>query len=103
MAGREYDIVIFGATGYTGAHVARTLQRLTSDGTWPGVRWAIAGRSRARLDALVDDFRLAPTGVVVADTEDAGALLAMAASTRLLLNVTGPYRCESRHCGQRPS
>ena len=65
---REYDICIFGATGYTGEHVARSVQRMARDGTWAGVKWAIAGRSRAKLDALIAKNGLEPTGVVIADT-----------------------------------
>eukprot|EP00966_Prymnesium_polylepis_P219825 5085182-Prymnesium_polylepis.1 len=89
---RTYDIVIFGATGYTGEHVARSVQRMVGDGSWASVRWAIAGRSKAKLDALVSANGLNPTGIVVADTSDAASLLAMAASTRVILNATGPYR-----------
>ena len=89
---REYDICIFGATGYTGEHVARSVQRMARDGTWAGVKWAIAGRSRAKLDALIAKNGLEPTGVVIADTSDPASLLAMAASTRVMLNATGPYR-----------
>ena len=87
-----YDVLIFGATGYTGDHVARSLQKMSCDGTWPGVRWAIAGRSRSKLETLVDKNGLTPTGIVIADTSDPKSLLAMAATTRILLNATGPYR-----------
>ena len=48
MAERDYDIVLFGATGFTGALTAEYLGRHAPD----GLRWALAGRNRAKLDAL---------------------------------------------------
>lgn len=48
-SGRQYDIVLFGATGYTGKltaeYVARTLPT--------DIKWAIAGRSESKLEAVV--------------------------------------------------
>ena len=105
MAGRRYDIVIFGATGFTGEHVARELQRVANDpalttatsGTTPPtvLRWAIAGRSKPKLDALVarlSSTGAPPTGVVVADVSDPTALRAMATTASVIINATGPYR-----------
>jgi short subunit dehydrogenase-like uncharacterized protein len=92
MAKRPYDIVIFGATGYTGEHVARSVQRMVDDGSWPNVRWAVAGRSQSKLSTVVRKHGLKPSGVVIADTGDPSSLRAMAASTTILLNATGPYR-----------
>ena len=42
---RDLDVVIFGATGYTGEHVARAFQQLGAGG-W-SVKWAVAGRSQS--------------------------------------------------------
>ena len=58
-----------------------------------GVRsWAIAGRSKAKLEAMATKHGLKPTGVVVADVGDAGSLTAMCARAAILMNATGPYR-----------
>ena len=86
-----YDLVVFGATGYTGERVAASIDALAKAGTWR-LKWAVGGRSRAKLDALCAKRGLAPTGVVVADTDDAASLKAMAASSRVVMNCTGPYR-----------
>ena len=91
-AGRPYDIVLYGATGFTGGLVADYLLRHMPEGG----SWAVAGRNRTKLDALV--ARLATEmpdvpapGVVVADTEDARSLVEMALSTRVVITTVGPY------------
>ena len=89
MGSREFDLIVFGATGYTGEHVARYLNGAKD---WPNLRWAIAGRSKAKLDALASKWRLKPTGTVVADVVDPDALRAMALRCTVLMNATGPYR-----------
>lgn len=93
--GRDFDIVVYGATGFTGAEVAKWVQRKREgDGgqkAWD-VRWAIAGRSEQKLLALQERHALSPDGVLMADVTDEAALAAMTARCRLLLNCTGPYR-----------
>ena len=91
--GREFDVILFGATGYTGEHTARALQTMAAPGgTWAGVKWAIAGRSSSKLAAIQAKWGLTPTGVVVADTSDAASLSAMSARCAVIMNATGPYR-----------
>lgn len=53
-------------------------------------KWAIAGRSRVRLEALQREWHV--PSIVLADIEDQTSLLGLASRTRLLLNATGPYR-----------
>ncbi len=91
-AGRPFDIVLYGATGFTGGLVADYLLRHLPEGG----SWAIAGRNRTKLDALVT--RLAAEvpgvpapGVVLADTEDPASLAEMARSARVVLTTVGPY------------
>ena len=91
-AQRPYDIVLFGATGFVGALTAEYLARHT-----PGdCRWAIAGRSRAKLERLRD--RLAATDpscadlpLIEADADDPGSLRELAGSTRVVATTVGPY------------
>ena len=45
---REYDLIVFGATGYTGRLVAEALHEFPE----PGLRWAIAGRRREKLESV---------------------------------------------------
>lgn len=94
-ADRNYDIVLFGATGFTGGLTARYLAGRVP----PGARWAVAGRSRTRLAELVAELEgagrpgpgEAPIGVMVADTSDGESLRSMAESTRVLATTVGPY------------
>ncbi|EGD60149.1 saccharopine dehydrogenase [Novosphingobium nitrogenifigens DSM 19370] len=87
---RIYDIVVYGATGYTGRLVAEYLAGAYG-GT--GLRWAMAGRSEEKL-AQVRDLIGAPvdTPLVVADSDDPASLGAMAASTRVVVTTVGPYQ-----------
>ena len=48
---RTFDFIVLGATGFTGAFVAKHMRK-----SCPGVRWAIAGRSQAKLSELIKVF-----------------------------------------------
>ncbi len=88
---REFDIIVWGATGFTGALVAEYL--LSRYGVNGEIRWAIAARSRSRLDALRESLGEAASGLeaLVADSFDEDALNAIAARTRVVLTTVGPY------------
>jgi short subunit dehydrogenase-like uncharacterized protein len=84
------DLTLFGATGFTGGLTADYLAvHLPDDATW-----AIAGRSRAKLELIA--ARIAATGreapeIVVADLADPASMASMAAGTRVLISTVGPY------------
>jgi short subunit dehydrogenase-like uncharacterized protein len=89
---RELDIVLLGATGFTGALTAEYL----AEHAPPGLRWALAGRTRSKLEAVRD--RLAATAPALADLElieadsgDRGSLDALARRTRVVISTVGPY------------
>ncbi|WP_043621383.1 saccharopine dehydrogenase family protein [Nonomuraea candida] len=79
---RPFDIVLFGAGGFTGALTAAYLARAAG----PGVRWAVAGRDRAKLARLGLDVP-----ILVADAADPASLAALARGTRVLATTVGPY------------
>jgi short subunit dehydrogenase-like uncharacterized protein len=83
----EFDVIVYGATGFTGRLVAEYLCGR------PGVRWAMAGRSADKL-AEVRDLIGAPadTPLVVADSSEEAALAAMVARTKVVLTTVGPYQ-----------
>jgi short subunit dehydrogenase-like uncharacterized protein len=83
---RDLDVIVYGATGFTGRLVAAHL----ADAAPPDVRWAVAGRSAERLRQVVADLG-ADVEVLVADSDDAGALRAMAERTRVVATTVGPY------------
>ncbi|MEX0428054.1 trans-acting enoyl reductase family protein [Nocardioides sp. DS6] len=98
MTDRDLDLVLLGATGFTGGLTADYLARHAPD----GLRWGIAGRDpeklaavRDRLVAAVPDRPgLADLALVTADVTDAdrsGSLAALAGRTRVLVSTVGPY------------
>ena len=86
--GREFDIVLYGATGFSGKLTADYLARCGS-----GARIALAGRSRERLSAVRQT--LGPTAsnwpVIAADASQPSTLAAMAPRARVVLTTVGPY------------
>lgn len=88
---RDFDIVVYGATGFTGRLVAEHL--LARYGTAGPVRWAMAGRSAAKLEQVRADIG-APESLplIVADADDPASLTAMAARTRAVITTVGPYQ-----------
>jgi len=86
---KEFDIVVHGATGFTGRLVIEYL--LTRTGT--GLRWAMGGRSASKLAAVRDEVGApADTPLVVTDSDDPASLAALVARTRLVLTTVGPYQ-----------
>jgi len=83
---RPCDVVLYGASGFVGRQAADYLALRATR-----LRWAVAGRSAERLQAVLGDIGVAGVGLVVADAADAGALDALAASTRVVLNTAGPF------------
>ncbi len=83
---RPFDIVLFGATGFTGALVAQYLKLHAP----PGTRLALAGRSQQKLDALKSSLGV-DWPVLLADSSDAAALTALAKQTRVVCTTVGPY------------
>ncbi|MDQ0597544.1 short subunit dehydrogenase-like uncharacterized protein [Streptomyces canus] len=85
---RPYDIVLFGATGFVGTLTAQYLATRAPE----GLRWAIAGRSEEKLQALRE--RLpggAEVGVLRADVADPASLRALAGHARVVATTVGPY------------
>jgi short subunit dehydrogenase-like uncharacterized protein len=84
---REFDVVVWGATGFTGKLVVEYLaSRRTSD----GLRWAIAGRSADKLAAL-KAANGCSVETIVADSFDRASLDDMAKRTKVVLSTVGPY------------
>ena len=86
MADRQFDIVLYGASGFTGKLVAAYLIE-----AHPEVTWAIAGRNQQKLDALRRDLNRPELPIVIADSADPASLAAMAANTKTLISTVGPY------------
>ncbi len=91
-AERPYDLVVFGATGFTGGLTAEYLANNARD----GLRWALVGRSRDKLEAVRSrlariDPELKSLDLLVADASDPASLADVATQTRVVITTVGPY------------
>jgi short subunit dehydrogenase-like uncharacterized protein len=83
---RDLDVVVYGATGFVGRLTAEYLAGHAPD----GVRIGLAGRSQERLERVREELGV-DWPIVTADSQDAGALRAMAESARVVVTTVGPY------------
>jgi short subunit dehydrogenase-like uncharacterized protein len=83
LAERKYDIVLYGASGFTGRHTVEYFRQFAP----PGLRWAIARRNRTRLDTV----NSGDVDVLVADCEDQDVLNRLAAQTRVVATTAGLF------------
>ena len=86
---RRYDVVLLGATGFTGGLTAEYLARAIP----PKANWALAGRNTAKLEAVRDRLGVPWSGLPLlhADVTDPQSLRELAESTRVLITTVGPY------------
>ena len=88
-SGRRFEVVVWGASGFTGRLVAQYLYQRYPD----NLRWAVAGRNRAKLDAVLDGFCEAGRRpeILIGDSTDTASLRRIAQDTRVVLTTVGPY------------
>ena len=89
---RKFDVIVYGATGFTGSLVAAYLAEHGPE----TLRWAIAGRSLTKLEEVRTKLariakRFATLPIVEASADDPASLSKMAAQTRVVLTTVGPY------------
>lgn len=95
--GRQYDVVVFGATGYTGLMTAEHIAaHFPTD-----IRWAVAGRSAEKLQKTVDECKAINTDriqpVIEVCNLNGDDLLALAKKTYVLITTVGPYAQYGEH------
>lgn len=83
----KLDLIVFGATGFTGKLVCEYLAKTYGR----DISWGIAGRSHEKLNALATELALDDTPQFIADVEDKASLDAMASACKVVLNTAGPY------------
>src|SRR5215475_783389 len=89
---KKFDIVVYGATGFTGQLVAEYLAARYRDDK--DLKWAMAGRSLDKLKSVRDAIGApADTPLIAADSSDTAALKAMIDQTKSVLTAVGPYQC----------
>ena len=88
---REFDIIVYGATGYTGRLVAEYLQSQYGNGA--ELKWAMAGRSGIKLAAVREEMGLPEnTHLITANSDDFYSLRSLARRARVVITTVGPYQ-----------
>lgn len=82
---KKYEIIVYGATGFTGQICCKYLRDNYKD-----LVWAMAGRNKEKLDRIKSDFNL-ECDVIVADGADLEALRSLTSQTKVVLSTAGPF------------
>ena len=89
MSSREFDVVVYGASGFTGRLVAEYLGQTYGSSE----SWAMAGRNLSKLEAVREEIGApADTPLIAADAEDLDSLRAMVKSAKCIATTVGPYQ-----------
>ncbi|MFK7841440.1 MAG: trans-acting enoyl reductase family protein [Sphingorhabdus sp.] len=88
MTDQKYDIIVYGASSFVGQIMTRYMHEQFADGS---IRWAIAGRSQSKLEALSHDIGLSDIEILVADASDEDALKTMCGRGKVVISTVGPY------------
>ena len=91
MSEREFDLVVFGASGYTGKLVAEYIQN--EYGGDQSLKWALAGRNKDKLADIKEDLNLeSDLTILKVDSNDQESLDAMTSAAKCILTTVGPYQ-----------
>ncbi len=86
---RKYDVIIWGATGFTGRLVAEYIN--VKYGVGGKLKWAMAGRNSAKLEGVSQEMGITGVDFVVADSHDRASLDAICAQASVICTTVGPY------------
>lgn len=93
MTNRDLDVIIFGASGFTGKYAVYESVKLLKN-----FKWGVAGRSKSKLEAVLQEMGekagtdLTATPIIIADVDNPDSMRQMAERCRVIINCTGPYR-----------
>ena len=82
---KDIDIIIYGATGFTGKLCVKYFQSLDTT-----VTWAIAGRNLTKLKKVAEDNQT-KVEILIADSDDESALDHLTSRAKVILSTTGPF------------
>uniref|UniRef100_H3BC87 Saccharopine dehydrogenase-like oxidoreductase n=1 Tax=Latimeria chalumnae TaxID=7897 RepID=H3BC87_LATCH len=96
----RYDLVVFGASGFTGQFVVEEVARVAAEKPPGPLRWAVAGRNRQKLQQVLEQAAemlgnpelKSKVDVLICDVQDPSSLAAMCKEATVVLNCVGPYR-----------
>lgn len=87
------DVIIFGASGFTGKYTVFQAVEVLKD-----LKWGVAGRNKEKLEQVLKEMGdkakidLSKTPIIVADIKDEESLNKMTAQAKIIVNCCGPYR-----------
>ena len=91
MSSSKFDVIVYGATGFTGQLIAEYLA--AQYGAEGNLKWAMAGRSKDKLASVRDAIGApADTPLIVADACDPASLRTMVGQTKSVISTVGPYQ-----------
>lgn len=85
---KEFSLVVYGASGFTGRLVAEYLAAQYGD----NLKWAMAGRNEEKLKSVREEVGAGDVPVIIADSDDEASLKSMVARADVVLTTTGPYQ-----------
>lgn len=88
MAGKDLDVVVFGASGITGRQVAAHLAARSGQIDF---KWAAAGRDVEKVKRTLGEIEVEAPELIAADVEDAASLASLASRAKVVIDVVGPY------------
>ncbi|MEM7779322.1 MAG: saccharopine dehydrogenase NADP-binding domain-containing protein [Pseudomonadota bacterium] len=92
MNDKKYDVIVYGATSFVGQIITHYMHE-----TFPGgaggnaLTWAVAGRSKSKLEQVAGDVGLEGIDMIVADASDEAALQSMCDDAKVIMSTVGPY------------
>jgi short subunit dehydrogenase-like uncharacterized protein len=95
MATKKFDLILFGATGFTGTQTLKHLAQHVPK----NFKWAIGGRNKEKLEALLPlcEDAASPPAIAIADSTDAKSVDKLVASTNVIIQLAGPYTAHGEH------
>ena len=91
MSDKSFDVVIYGATGFTGKLVVEYMQE--KYGKDEGISWAIAGRSEEKLNSVREELKVGSNvPQLLVDSNDKDSIASMVQQTKCVLTTVGPYQ-----------
>ncbi|CAG0914768.1 unnamed protein product [Notodromas monacha] len=93
---RPYDLVVFGASGFTGHYVVREILKMKKQANYSALKWAVAGRNGSKIKETLASVSvstgedLSKVPILIADVKDASSLEKMAEKAEVVVNVVGP-------------
>ena len=86
---REFDVIVWGASGFTGKLVAEYL--FNKYGSNNDLKWAIAGRDYSKLELVRDEVANSSIPIIIANSDDIESLNSMIKRTKVICTTVGPY------------